>query len=99
MTPITLSSTFAQSSPGHLYPGGFDYARSGNPTRQAFEECLASLEGAKHALAFSSGLAATSTLYHLLTPDSEVISVDDVYGGTGSFFFSFSNRPNHSTKT
>lgn len=80
MTPIVLSSTFAQEGPGEHR--GFDYSRSGNPTRNALEACGAALEGATHGLAFSSGCAATTTVLHLLRPGDHVVCGDDVYGGT-----------------
>ena len=63
MVPIYQTSTFAQSSPGKH--SGYEYARTDNPTRTAYQECIASLENGKHALAFSSGLATTDTLYIL----------------------------------
>jgi cystathionine beta-lyase/cystathionine gamma-synthase len=80
MTPIVLSSTFAQDGPGNHK--GFDYSRSGNPTRNTLEACAAALEGAKHGLAFSSGCAATTTILHTLRPGDHVVCGDDVYGGT-----------------
>lgn len=80
MTPIVLASTFAQDGPGHHK--GFEYARSGNPTRRALETCLAALEGGSHGFAFSSGLGATMTILHLLAPGDHVLCGDDVYGGT-----------------
>jgi cystathionine gamma-synthase/cystathionine gamma-lyase len=80
MTPIVLSSTFAQEGPG--VHKGYEYSRSGNPTRNTLEACLAALEGAKHGLAFGSGLGATTTLLHLLRPGDHVVCGDDVYGGT-----------------
>lgn len=83
MVPISLSTTFAQVAPG--VHNGFDYSRSGNPTRQAFEACLASLEGAKFGLSFSSGLAATTTLTQLFGPGDQVVCSDDVYGGTNRY--------------
>jgi cystathionine gamma-lyase len=79
-----MSSTFAQSSPGEHK--GYEYARTSNPTRRAFEENIASLENAKYALAFASGSAATVTITHLLNSGDHVISVDDVYGGTQRYF-------------
>lgn len=84
--PISLSSTFAQKSPGVRYPANYEYARTSNPTRKAFEDCIAKLENGKHGLAFSSGLGATTTLMHMLTAGDHVISVDDVYGGTQRYF-------------
>jgi cystathionine gamma-synthase len=78
--PISLATTFAQEAVGKH--GGFEYARSGNPTRAALEQCLASLEGAAHGLAFASGLAAEDAVLRLLTPGDHVIIPDDAYGGT-----------------
>lgn len=80
MTAIQLSSTFAQAGPGEHK--GFEYARTGNPTRQVLEQCLAALEGAKHGLSFSSGCGAMTTLFHTLRPGDHVVACDDVYGGT-----------------
>lgn len=82
--PISLATTFKQMSPAE--PRQFEYSRSGNPTRQCLEECLASLECAKYALTYASGLAATHNLTHLLTPGDHVITFDDVYGGTNRLF-------------
>jgi len=84
MVPISLSSTFQQKSPGEHQ--GFEYARTSNPTRLAFERCVAALEGGKYGLAFGSGLAATATLLHLLKPGDHVVCIDDVYGGTNRYF-------------
>ena len=78
--PVSLSTTFAQEAVGKH--SGFEYARSGNPTRAALETCLASLEGAAHGLAFSSGLAAEDALLRCLSPGDHVIIPDDAYGGT-----------------
>jgi cystathionine gamma-lyase len=80
MPPIYLSSTFAQQAPGK--PGGFEYARSGNPTRQTLERALAELEGGAAAFAFASGLAAISTVLELLDAGDEIVAVDDLYGGS-----------------
>lgn len=80
MTPIVMSSTFAQSSPG--VHKGFEYSRSGNPTRKALEECLAALEGGSRGFCFGSGLAATATMLHTLKPGDHILCGDDVYGGT-----------------
>ena len=80
MTPIVLSSTFAQDGPGNHK--GYDYSRSGNPTRGTLEACAAALEGARHGLAFASGCAATTTILHTLSPGDHIICGDDVYGGT-----------------
>src|SRR5271169_6079046 len=84
MTPIVLSSTFAQESPGHHK--GFDYSRAGNPTRDALEGCYASIEGAKHGIAFGSGCAATTAVLLLLKSGDHVLVGDDVYGGTYRIF-------------
>jgi len=82
--PIHLATTFAQQGVGkHL---GFEYSRSGNPTRSALEENLAALEEAKHCLAFSSGMGAESTLTLLLKPGDHVVYMEDVYGGTFRLF-------------
>jgi cystathionine gamma-lyase len=80
MTPIFQTSTYAQESPG--VSKGFEYSRTDNPTRTAYQECVAALEGARHALAFSSGLATTDAILHLLKSGDHVICSDDVYGGT-----------------
>jgi cystathionine beta-lyase/cystathionine gamma-synthase len=80
MTPIVLSSTFAQDGPGEHK--GYEYSRSGNPTRNTLEACIAALEGGKHGLSFGSGLGATTTILHMLRPGDHVVCGDDVYGGT-----------------
>ncbi|TKC99661.1 cystathionine gamma-synthase [Polyangium fumosum] len=80
MMPIVLASTFAQESPG--VHKGFEYSRSGNPTRRALEACIAALEGGTHGYSFGSGLAATTTLLHTLSPGAHILCGDDVYGGT-----------------
>ncbi|MBO0728980.1 MAG: cystathionine gamma-synthase [Acidimicrobiaceae bacterium] len=80
VTPISLATTFAQSAVGEH--AGFEYSRSGNPTRAALEACLADLEGAAHGMAFSSGLAAEDAILHLLSPGDHIILADDAYGGT-----------------
>lgn len=84
MTPIYQTSTFVQSAPGEHQ--GYDYSRSGNPTRTALEKCIAELEGAKYGLAFASGLAAIDTIMRLLNPGDHVIVGNDVYGGTFRLF-------------
>jgi cystathionine gamma-lyase len=84
MVPIYQTSTFAQKSPGEHT--GYEYARTDNPTRTAYQACIASLENAKHALAFSSGLATTNTLMQTLKAGDHVICADDVYGGTFRLF-------------
>ena len=83
-TPIYQTSTYVQDAVG--VHKGYDYARVGNPTRTALQECLASLEGAKHGRAFSSGLGAATTLMHLLSPGDHVVAVNDVYGGIYRMF-------------
>jgi cystathionine gamma-lyase len=80
MTPIYATSTFVQSSPG--VSSGFEYSRSGNPTRKALETCMAGLEEGAQAFAFSSGLAASATVLELIEAGSHVIVMDDVYGGS-----------------
>lgn len=80
VTPITLSTTFAQSSVGEHK--GYEYSRSGNPTRSALESCVASLENARHGLAFASGLAAEDNVLRLLPPGGRVLLGNDAYGGT-----------------
>jgi cystathionine beta-lyase/cystathionine gamma-synthase len=84
MTPIVLSSTFAQDGPG--VHKGYDYSRAGNPTRTALEGCLAALEGAKHGIAFGSGCAATTAVLLMLKSGDHVLSGDDLYGGTFRIF-------------
>ena len=80
MTPVYLTSTYAQSGPGEHK--GFEYSRTRNPTRDALQGCLAALENGKHALAFASGLAATDAVFHLLSSGDHVVLSDDLYGGT-----------------
>ena len=84
MMPIYTSSTFKQESPG--VHKGYDYSRSGNPTRKAFEECMASLEDGIKGYGFSSGVAAISACVELLEPGDHVIAMDDLYGGTVRLF-------------
>ena len=83
-TPIYQTSTYVQDAVGKNK--GYDYSRSGNPTRTALETCLASLESADHGLAFSSGLGATTTIMHLVNPGERVVCVNDVYGGVYRMF-------------
>ena len=78
--PIYQTSTYAQQGVGEHR--GYDYARTGNPTRTALETCLAELEEGAHGLAFASGMAATSTFFYTLKPGDHVVLGDDVYGGT-----------------
>jgi len=84
MTPIYATSTYVQESPGKHK--GFDYARSINPTRLAYEKCIADLEGGTRGFAFASGLAAMSTVLELLETGSHVVVSDDLYGGTFRLF-------------
>ena len=84
MMPIYTSSTFKQESPG--VHKGFDYSRSINPTRKAFEECIASLENGEVGFGFSSGVAAISACVELLAPGDHVIAMNDLYGGTVRLF-------------
>ncbi|QXP80371.1 MULTISPECIES: cystathionine gamma-synthase [Winogradskyella] len=84
MPPIYQTSTFAQSTPGGHK--GFEYARSGNPTRHALEQSLASIENGTYGLAFGSGLAAIDAILKLLKPGDEVVSTSDLYGGTYRLF-------------
>ena len=82
--PIHMATTFAQQGVGKHK--GFEYGRTANPTRNALEECLAALEGAKHCLAFASGLGAETTLMLLLNPGDHIVYMEDVYGGTFRLF-------------
>ncbi len=84
MTPVYFTSTYVQDGPGEHK--GYEYSRTKNPTRQALEDCLAALEGAKYGAAFASGLAATTTLMYLLDAGDHVVVSDDVYGGTFRLF-------------
>jgi cystathionine gamma-lyase len=84
MTPIYATSTYVQRSPGEHR--GFEYSRTQNPTRLAYENCVAALEGGAKGLAFASGLAATATLLEVLDSGSHVIAGDDLYGGTVRLF-------------
>jgi cystathionine beta-lyase/cystathionine gamma-synthase len=84
MTPIYQTSTYVQHGVGDHK--GYDYARTGNPTRTALEACLAALEGAPYGLAFASGMAAIDTVLRLIRPGEHVLTGDDVYGGTYRLF-------------
>ena len=84
VTPIYATSTYVQSSPG--VHQGFEYSRSQNPTRFAYERCAADLEGGDAGFAFASGLAATSTVLELLDSGDHVVALDDIYGGTRRLF-------------
>ncbi len=84
MTPIYATSTYVQSSPG--VHKGYEYSRTQNPTRMAYERCIADLEGGSRGYAFASGLAAASTLLDLLDTGSHVIAMNDLYGGSYRLF-------------
>jgi cystathionine gamma-lyase len=84
MPPIYATSTYAQSSPG--VHKGYEYSRTQNPTRMAFERCIADLEGGTQGFAFASGMAATATLLELLDSGSHVVAMDDLYGGSFRLF-------------
>ncbi|MBX3040468.1 MAG: PLP-dependent transferase, partial [Bdellovibrionaceae bacterium] len=84
MTPVYLTSTYVQESPG--VHKGWEYSRTHNPTRKAYENCLANLEGGRFGFAFASGCAATTTVLHLLKAGDHVIAGDDMYGGTFRLF-------------
>lgn len=84
MTPIYQTSTYWQWAPGDHQ--GFEYSRGTNPTRKALEDCIAALENGAFGLAFSSGMAATETVLKLLKPGDEVITGDDLYGGSYRIF-------------
>ena len=84
MPPIYATSTYVQESPG--VHKGYEYSRTQNPTRQAYERCIADLESGRHGFAFASGMAATATILELLDSGSHVIAMDDLYGGTRRLF-------------
>lgn len=84
MTPIYATSTYVQTSPG--VHQGYEYSRTQNPTRMAYERCVADLEGGVAGFAFASGLAAAATVLDLLDAGSHVIAMDDLYGGTFRLF-------------
>lgn len=84
MTPIYATSTYVQESPG--VHKGYEYSRTQNPTRMAWERCLADLENGTRGFAFASGMAATATVLELLDAGSHVVAMDDLYGGTGRLF-------------
>lgn len=84
MTPVYMTSTYVQEAPG--VNKGFEYARSQNPTRKALEEALATIENGQYGLAFSSGVAATDAVLKLLAPGDEVVTGNDLYGGTYRLF-------------
>ena len=84
IVPIYQTSTYTQEAPGQHK--GYEYSRTGNPTRTALEQCVAALEGATYGLAFASGLAATTAVMSLLSPGDHVVAGDDLYGGTYRLF-------------
>ena len=84
MTPIYANSTYVQESPGKHK--GFDYSRTSNPTRLAYERCIADLESGQTGFAFASGMAATASMLELLDSGSHIVCMDDVYGGTYRLF-------------
>mmetsp|Transcript_17420 Transcript_17420/g.26450 ORF Transcript_17420/g.26450 Transcript_17420/m.26450 type:complete len:308 (-) Transcript_17420:524-1447(-) len=94
VVPISLATTFQQAAPGQTtapedpnsFGMGYEYSRTGNPTRGAFERALATAENAKFCVAFASGSAATSAVVHLLNHGDHMLCVDDVYGGTQRYF-------------
>ena len=83
MVPIYASSTYVQESPGKHK--GYEYSRTKNPTRFAYEKCIADLESGQHGYAFASGMAAADAILSLLEVGAEVITIDDLYGGTEDF--------------
>jgi len=89
IVPLHVATTYYQETPGKNK--GFEYSRTGNPTRQIYEECVAKLEGGKYGVAFASGSATTATIMAMLNTGDHVISIDDVYGGTQRFFRRVSN--------
>jgi len=93
--PISLSTTFKQDGPADFRK--YEYGRSGNPTRDVLEKCIASLDGAKHCMTFASGLAATTAITHLLSAGDHIVSMDDVYGGTNRYFRQVAARMNIQT--
>ena len=94
VVPISMGTTFAQKTPGHArgvdapdsLGRGFEYGRTGNPTRGAFERAMAAAEGGAGAVAFASGLAATVTILHTLAAGDHVVCTADLYGGSQRFF-------------
>jgi len=90
MPPIYATSTYVQESPGRHK--GYEYSRTHNPTRQAYERCIADLESGTHGFAFASGMAATATILELLDAGSHVLAMDDLYGGTRRLFSNVRQR-------
>ncbi len=90
MTPIYATSTYVQNSPGDHQ--GWEYSRSHNPTRHAYEQCIADLEGGSRGFAFASGMAATGTVLELLDSGDHVVAIDDLYGGSFRLFNNVRDR-------
>lgn len=90
MTPIYATSTYKQSAPG--IHQGYEYSRTANPTRSAYEACIASLESGKQGFAFASGMAAVNNVIDLLSPGDHIIAMDDLYGGTFRLFDKIKTR-------
>ena len=84
VAPISMSTTFKQDGPADFKK--YEYGRSGNPTRDVLEACLAALDGAEHAVTFASGLAATTAVTTMLSSGDHIVSMDDLYGGTNRYF-------------
>lgn len=93
MTPIYATSTYVQSSPGHHL--GYEYSRTQNPTRSAYEQCIADLENGAAGFAFASGMAAIATVLDLLDHGSHIIAMDDLYGGTHRLFSKVKTKTSH----
>jgi len=93
--PISMSTTFKQDGPAQFR--SYEYGRSGNPTRNTLEKVLASLEGAKYGMAFSSGLGASTSIVHLLSAGDHIVSMDDLYGGTNRYLRKVADRMNIKT--
>ncbi|XP_033736858.1 cystathionine gamma-lyase-like [Pecten maximus] len=87
---ISMSTTFKQEGPGQHC--GYEYSRSGNPTRNCLEKCIAALEGAKLGMVFASGLATTTAITHLLKQGDHIVSMNDLYGGTNRYFKKVASR-------
>ncbi len=90
MPPIFATSTYVQPSPGEHT--GFEYSRTQNPTRMAYENCIADLESGSHGFAFASGMAATATILELIDSGAHVVAMDDLYGGTRRLFHDVRER-------
>ncbi|MBT8418292.1 MAG: PLP-dependent aspartate aminotransferase family protein, partial [Silicimonas sp.] len=84
MPPIYATSTYVQESPG--VHKGYEYSRTQNPTRMAYERCIADLESGSHGFAFASGMAAIGTILELVDSGSHILAMDDLYGGTRRLF-------------